>query len=196
MNEIKELDKLYNNMDVEYYYIVKEILEHNEFIKRLNYNHHENRSVFVHSLMVSTLSYKIAKKMKLDYKSAAIGGLLHDFYTHAWQYSKDLDNLDKKYSENLKKKKKFSTLHAFIHPYEALINSNTYFNNLMNERVENAILVHMFPLSLFNKVKLPKYKESWIITYIDKAVSLKDFPNIKEIPEYLGLKNIKNKNKK
>ena len=59
MNEIKELDKLYNNMDVEYYYIVKEILEHNEFIKRLNYNHHENRSVFVHSLMVSTLSYKI-----------------------------------------------------------------------------------------------------------------------------------------
>lgn len=54
----------------------------------------------------------------------------------------------------------------------------------------------MFPLSLFNKVKLPKYKESWIITYIDKAVSLKDFPNIKEIPKYLGLKNIKNKNKK
>ena len=41
-----------------------------------------------------------------------------------------------------------------------------------------------------------KYKESWIITYIDKAVSLKDFPNIKEIPKYLGLKNIKNKNKK
>ena len=116
---------------------------------------------------------------------------------------KDLENeyleylrIDKKYSENLKKKKKFSTLHAFIHPYEALINSNTYFNNLMNERVENAILVHMFPLSLFNKVKLPKYKESWIITYIDKAVSLKDFPNIKEIPKYLGLKNIKNKNKK
>lgn len=66
----------------------------------------------------------------------------------------------------------------------------------MNERVENAILVHMFSLSLFNKVKLPKYKESWIITYIDKAVSLKDFPNIKEIPKYLGLKNIKNKNKK
>lgn len=54
----------------------------------------------------------------------------------------------------------------------------------------------MFPLSLFNKVKFPKYKESWIITYIDKAVSLKDFPNIKEIPKYLGLKNIKNKNKK
>lgn len=66
----------------------------------------------------------------------------------------------------------------------------------MNERVENAILVHMFPLSLFNKTKFPKYKESWIITYIDKAVSLKDLPNIKEVPKYLGLKNIKNKFKK
>ena len=160
------------------------------------FKHHEKQSLYTHSLLVSIFAYKYAKKHHADYKVCAIAGLLHDFYTHAWQYSKDLDNLDKKYSENLKKKKKFSTLHAFIHPYEALINSNTYFSNLINEKVENAILVHMFPLSLFNKVKLPKYKESWIITYIDKAVSLKDFPNTKEIPKYLGLKNIKNKNKK
>ena len=129
--------------------IVKDILNNEEFKKRVYFKHHEKQSLYTHSLLVSIFAYKYAKKHHADYKVCAIAGLLHDFYTHAWQYSKDLDNLDKKYSENLKKKKKFSTLHAFIHPYEALINSNTYFNNLMNERVENAILVHMFPLSLF-----------------------------------------------
>ena len=145
---------------------------------------------------MSIFAYKYAKKYHADYKVCAISGILHDFYTHSCQYSKDLDNIDKKYSENLKKKKKFSTLNSFIHPYEALINSNTYLNNFMNKKVENELLFQIFSLFLFNKLKLPKYKESWIITYIDKAVSLKDFPNIKEIPKYLGLKNIKNKNKK
>ena len=56
---------------------------------------------------------------------------------------------DKKYSENLKKKKKFSTLHAFIHPYEALINSNTYFNNLMNERDDiDGLVINPFTKSM------------------------------------------------
>ena len=178
MNENYDNFKSYFTNEDEFnswYEIVKDILNNEEFKKRVYFKHHEKQSLYTHSLLVSIFAYKYAKKHHADYKICAIAGLLHDFYTHAWQYSKDLDNLDKKYSENLKKKKKFSTLHAFIHPYEALINSNTYFNNLMNERVENAILVHMFPLSLFNKVKLPKYKESWIITYIDKAQQDKDF---------------------
>lgn len=79
MNEEKKLEKLYNKMNKEYIEIVIDILNNSEFKKRLNYNHHENRSVYTHSLIVSFNSYKIAKLLKLDYESAAIGGLLHDF---------------------------------------------------------------------------------------------------------------------
>ena len=132
MNENYDNFKSYFTNEDEFnswYEIVKDILNNEEFKKRVYFKHHEKQSLYTHSLLVSIFAYKYAKKHHADYKVCAIAGLLHDFYTHAWQYSKDLDNLDKKYSENLKKKKKFSTLHAFIHPYEALINSNTYFSN-------------------------------------------------------------------
>lgn len=168
MNELKELDKLYNNMDDEYYYIVKEILEHDEFLKRLKYNHHENRSVFVHSLMVSTLAYKISKKLRLDYKSAAIGGLLHDFYYEDWQLSN---------------KKGLKNLHGFIHAKEAYENSNIHFKDLTNPKVNDIIIKHMFPLN----IKPPKYIESWIVTIVDKYVSLEIFKTPSQLYKYVGL---------
>ena len=59
---------------------IADLLKKEEFQKRKYYPHHGKISVYEHSLAVSKLSYDIAKKLKLDYKSAAIGGLLHDFY--------------------------------------------------------------------------------------------------------------------
>lgn len=38
----------------------------------------------------------------------------------------------------------------------------------MNKKIESMIETHMFPV---NK-KIPKYKESWILTIVDKADSL------------------------
>ena len=58
MNEEKDLLKLDKQMDEEFYEIVGPILEHPEFQRRLEYHHHENRSVYTHSLMVSLYSYK------------------------------------------------------------------------------------------------------------------------------------------
>ena len=51
-------------MDIndDYYLIVKDILNSDEFIKRKNYRHHGDISVYEHSLKVSRLSYEIAKK--------------------------------------------------------------------------------------------------------------------------------------
>ena len=78
-----------NKLDEEYIEIIKPIITNKEFIKRKNYHHHEHRSVYGHSLMVSLNSYLIAKKLGLDYKAAAIGGLLHDFYYKDWQLDKE-----------------------------------------------------------------------------------------------------------
>lgn len=138
----------------EYVKLVKPILEHEEFLKRKGYPHHYNESVYDHVLRVSYDCYKIGKKLHLDYKSLAIAGLLHDFYDKPWQ--SDFE------------KKPFFQKHGFVHAEQARVNSLKYFPKLMDDKIGSMIKTHMFPL---NK-KLPKYKESWILTLVDKADSM------------------------
>ena len=67
------------NKDLEYMDIVSDILNNDEFKKMEDMvQHHRNR--VDHLLRVSYHSYKIAKRLKRDYKSTARAGLLHDFY--------------------------------------------------------------------------------------------------------------------
>lgn len=138
----------------EYYEIVKPILESEEFLKRKEYPHHYNESVYEHTLRVSYDCYKIGKKRNLDYKALAIAGLLHDFYEKPWQ--SDFEH------------KPFLQKHGFTHAENARKNALKFFPELMNEKIESMISTHMFPL---NK-KIPKYKESWILTLVDKADSI------------------------
>lgn len=169
----------------EWFSIVKEILENEEFQKRRLFLHHENESVWSHSIKVSFLSFKMAKKLKINTYNVSVGGLLHDFYIKAWQYTKELEYLDEKYRERfINSNKKFLKKHGVYHPIEALENSRIYFNNYLNERVEDIIVKHMFPLSLFTKYKFPKYKESILITIIDKYASLNILFHIKK---YVGV---------
>ena len=65
--------------DKEYHDIVDNILKHKEFIKLKDYKHH-GLTRYDHVVRVSYWSYKIAKKLRLDYKSVARAGLLHDFF--------------------------------------------------------------------------------------------------------------------
>jgi uncharacterized protein len=178
MNEEKRLEKLYNKMTDEYLNIVGEILENDEFKRRLTYHHHENRSVYTHSLTVSINSYKLAKLLKIDYYSAAIGGLLHDFYYDDWQLSH---------------KKGFKNMHGFVHAKEALENSKKIFPEYIDDKVSDIIVKHMFPLT----IRPPKYIEGWIITCVDKVVSLEVFATPKQLYKYVGLGMIlKNKKRK
>ena len=155
----------------EYYEIVSEILNHEELIKRKSYMHHGKISVYDHSLKVSIMAYKISKKLKIgDYKKAAIGGLLHDFYYKPWQ--------------NAKTKKPLFKKHGFTHASEALENSKKYFPKYIDEKTSNIILRHMFPLNIIP----PKYKESWIVTIADKIVSMEA---IKQPIFFLSLFGIK-----
>lgn len=159
-------------MTDDYYEIVKDILENNEFKKRKEYAHHGSISVYEHSLKVSILAYKLSKKNKnLDSRSIAIGALLHDFYYEPWQVKKT--------------KTKFMKKHAFIHATQALENSKKNFPNYIDDKVEDIIKKHMFPLN----ITPPKYIESWIVTMIDKYVSMEVFTK----PEFfLYLFNLKN----
>ncbi|HHW69328.1 MAG TPA: HD domain-containing protein [Tenericutes bacterium] len=161
-------NKIFN--DLAYMKLVKNILENDEFTKRENFEHHINKSVYDHCLYVSYYSYKIAKKLHLDEKSAAIGGLLHDFYDEPW-----ICNIEKK---------NFFEKHGFVHAKKSLLNSKKHFSNLIDKKVENIILRHMFPLNIIP----PKYMESWIVSFVDKYTSLEIFLKPKYIPIYLGIK--------
>ena len=156
--------------DNEYLDIVSPILNSKELLKRKKWIHHEDVSLFEHLVIVSYMSYKICKKKGWNYRDAAIGGLLHDFYYNPWQ-------------EHLNEKKPFFKQHGFVHAKEAKYNSYKFFSRYMNDRISNIIERHMFPLNIIP----PKYKEGWVVTYVDKKVSMNIVFNVKTIPKYLGV---------
>ena len=183
--DIYKSDKYYNS----WYKIVKKILKNKEFQKRRLFVHHENESLWTHSIKVSFNSYKYAIKYGVNSYNCAIAGLLHDFYTRAWQDNIELSLLDDKYRERFinPKKEKLLKMHGFTHPVEALENSRKYFKKYLNKNIENAIVTHMFPLSLLTKDKIPNCKESFVITYIDKKVSMNVLGSFETILKYAGL---------
>ena len=71
----------------EYLQIVEKLLENRKFSKLKNETHHHNSNRFNHSVEVSYKTYKICKKLRLDYESATKAALLHDFF-----FDKEFDN--------------------------------------------------------------------------------------------------------
>ena len=153
----------------DWFNIVKKILLNQEFQKRRLFKHH-TKSVWDHCIEVSFKSYKCALKFNADARVCAIAGMLHDFYPYAWQYSEELENYDKRYLDRLNRKEPFFKNHGFTHAREAYENYLKYFKELDDKRISNCILRHMYPLNIIP----PKYKEAWIVTLIDKKVSIKD----------------------
>ena len=140
--------------DEEYLFIINNIMENKEFKKIDNIKHH-NTTRLDHSIKVSYYSYIIAKSLRLDYKEVARGGLLHDFYTD-------------KISECSKIKDKIK-LFSTKHPKDAVINASNQFN--LSEKEINIIESHMFPVDY----RIPKYAESWIVSIVDKMLSVGEF---------------------
>lgn len=136
--------------DKEYKKIVKDIFRNKEFKKICNIEHH-GISRMEHSIKISYYSYKIAKKLGIDYVSVARGGLLHDFF---------LDG------DERNNKRKF--LDTFTHPKKALETAQNNFE--LNEIEKNIIISHMFPIY----ISIPKYKESILVNLVDKIVGFKE----------------------
>ncbi|MBQ9318051.1 MAG: HD domain-containing protein [Bacilli bacterium] len=140
--------------DKMYISLVKDILENEEFNKMSKIKHHDSNR-FQHSLKVSYYSYRISKKLHLNYKSVARGGLLHDFF-----FVRTVDY--KKVRDKVK-------LYTISHPKMAVINAKEFFD--LTDMEEDIIRSHMFPID----IKIPKYAESWIVSSVDKAISTWEF---------------------
>ena len=55
------------------------------------------------------------------------------------------------------------------HPKVALKNASIIFN--LHEIEKDIIVKHMFPAT----IAIPKYKESWIVCFVDKVIALNEF---------------------
>ena len=117
-------------------------------------NHH-GITRYIHVLRVSKFTYKISKFFNMDYVSATRAALLHDYFTN-----EELHN-----DNSLKR--------GVIHPDTACINAEKDFK--LNELEKNAIIAHMFPLGH----EIPKYKESWVLTIVDKCVAAYEMTRFK-----------------
>ena len=133
--------------------IVSELNENTRFKMTKNFIQHGNTSVYAHTISVACACINFVRKYKLkvDEKSLIRGALLHDYFLYDWH--------DKKPQRRI---------HGFTHPYIAC--KNALEDTLLNEKEKNIIKRHMFPLTPIP----PKYKEAWIVCFIDKLLSLKE----------------------
>lgn len=129
----------------EYLSCVSDILSEETFWTMDNFIQHAHTTTLDHSFSVSFLSYRLCKKRGLDYKAAARGGLLHDFFLYDWH----------KIDENAIK-------HSFAHPRRAWMNASKYFQ--LTNLEQTIIKQHMWPLSF----SLPRRREVYLVILADK----------------------------
>jgi HD superfamily phosphodiesterase len=142
-------------LEAEFYRVIRDIYGHGEFLKLKQYYHH-NSSIYDHVNEVAYLSYRICKYLKLDYRSATRGALLHDFFLYNWH---DHDEPDLPRDKN----------HGIAHPRIALANAEKHFS--LNDIERDIIKKHMWPLTLVP----PRYKESFVVSFADKYLSSKEY---------------------
>lgn len=143
--------------DAEYLGCISGLIDHEMVRSMGNYIQHSDINCLEHSLYVSYSSYLVCRRMGLDYRSAARGGLLHDFFLYDWHLEKP-----------------YKGLHGLTHPHVALQNANKYFH--LNKLEQDIIRKHMWPLT----VTPPKYKEAYIVAAIDKYCAFMETFNFGE----------------
>jgi uncharacterized protein len=137
---------------LEYQDCVRDLMKNETVLLMSNFMQHGNVTCLQHCILVSYKSYLLCRMLKLDYKSAARGALLHDLFLYDWHEKDDTRGL-----------------HAFSHPYTALRNANGAF--VLNDREQDIIKKHMWPLT----VVMPKFPESLIVSAVDKYCAVTEF---------------------
>ena len=120
-----------------------------EPVRRLRqFAHHKRINRYDHVLLVSYISFALARRWRWDERAAARAGLLHDlFFT-------DCDN-----SWHL----------CMTHPETAAKNAEALTGDL-TDKERNIILSHMWPAGRH----LPRSREAWLVDMVDNYVTLLD----------------------
>ena len=130
--------------DLEFKMIINKIINNRKFKQMKNVRHHILSNTYDHCYLTAWYTYKVCKKLKLDYKSATKAALMHDFF--------------------FRTKGKLDLFEFARHPKYASKNASKIMK--LNNIEKNCIESHMFPFCL----TLPKYKESYISLFNSKSI--------------------------
>ncbi len=143
-----------NLMQHSFYEVIADLLALKEVQELKQYRHHIVTTRFQHSLNVSYYNYILCRLLRLDARSAARAGLLHDLYF---------------YDTKTFTQSGHAIRHSQYHPMVALDNAQQLLP--MNAREQDMIVKHMWPVTL----QRPKYAETYILTFVDKYCALIEF---------------------
>ncbi len=149
MMEIIGTKDLFNGADnaeaVEFLETIADIIALPEFLKLKDFRHHYGTTRYQHCLNVAWYSFIWCRKAGLDYRSAARGAMLHDFFLYDYHTDQPI-----------------SGSHAEVHPLVALSNTMKHFDT--NEVMIDCIVNHMWPVSS----QRPLTPEGIIVSAADK----------------------------
>lgn len=133
----------YDGLKGEFLSCIYEIIENDKVYEMEGAKKHGKVDCLDHCLFVSYMSFRVCKSLGLDYRCAARGGFLHDFYLYD-------------------KAQRPTNKHRMQHPKIALQNATECFE--LCDKEKDIIIKHMWPITL----RLPRYKESWVVDLMDK----------------------------
>lgn len=128
----------------EYRTCVHDLLDSAQVQSMKAIRHHPGVSCFEHSVFVSYMAFRLARRWGGDGRTAARAGLLHDLYLY------DPRSLP-------------SYRQCFAHPLAALANAAALCGPL-SPREENCILAHMWPMAR----RAPRCREAAAVCLADK----------------------------
>lgn len=121
---------------------------------------HRNVTCLDHCISVSYFSCNICRFLKLDWRSAARGALLHDLFLYDWH-----------------DKNSHTRMHAFSHPSIALKNAEIF---ELNDTEKDIIKKHMWPLT----VVPPLHREAWVVSCVDKFCAFSEAFGLLQRPHH------------
>ena len=118
------------------------------------YEQHLEIDRLQHITSVSFLSYKISKKLGLDYCAAARAATMHDLFYYDWRDGET---------------GRWHKLHGYKHPKYAALNAKELYPAL-SRKERDIITHHMWPLTF----SLPNSREGFIVSLSDKYCATRE----------------------
>ncbi len=128
-----------------YSQVVEDLISTEEVKSMRRIKHHFDVTCYEHSVFVSYVAYRMARRLGWDYRAAARGGLLHDLYLY-----------------DPRQPGSHPGNQCFDHPKAALRNAGAL--TQLTPVEENIIISHMWPLAR----RCPRYREAVVVNLADK----------------------------
>ncbi|MDR3552263.1 MAG: HD family phosphohydrolase [Clostridia bacterium] len=149
--------------DAEYRDCIHELIKNPTVDSMKQFMQHGETSCYEHCALVSYYSYRLCRRLRLDSRSAARAGMLHDLFLYDWHDGTP-----------------YRGLHGYHHARVALFNAEKCFE--LNPMERDIIQKHMWPLTAVP----PRYRESLIVSCVDKYCTFVETARLRRFLSFDG----------